>query len=900
MIFIYRITIVIVILFHFSCDIIHTTYHDRESYFAQSTDDIQIAIVSSSNMKNDFLIGVNLAIDRLNSYRVLGKKLCPIYYDDEGDIAKGLKIAKKLEKNHKILAVIGHNKSEVAVAASITYEKEGIIFISPGATKPDLLQNQYKYVFSNTPSSEQMVCRILEYVRKKQLKRIALVFDINNEMSQIANYFKAQSEQYDCHVVISKSYISWSTHFKDIISDIKNVKNVDALFLCGKLPEAGIFIKQARKMLFDKPILSTNYLNSFEFFQIAEDSASNVIVPTYFDPVQSSERNRAFVKLFKNKNGNIPDELAASGYDAVNLLAHAIEESGSFIPGEVASALHFIKNYNGACGNFSINKKGGISEKLIFLKKSDTDMFTYIERELLGRVNIFETIKDFTLRIPIADKIYSIDPRLISDMLSIEIVEQLFLGLTDFNPETYKPVPELAKSWTVNADYTQYTFFLRNDVVWTDNTKVTAHDVKWTILANLNTETQPSPHLSSLFIVKNAKLFNEGKLKDSSHVGLNVINDYQITFQLEKPASYFPSIAGLLVFRPLPMKLIEKYPDTWTRPEKIISNGSYKLAAWKEDLVMILRKNDLYFDASNVSIPEIRYLYVADERLGLEMYHAGEVDILGGNYLQLPTDQIYDLSMNPKYQNQYYKKDDHCVYAFAFNTINYPLDNVWVRKAINAAIDRNRIIQYILDGKQKVANNFTPQLKSCFKGQGAFNPGKAKKYLAKAGFPNGSGFPEITIAFNRSKRHENIARGVKSCLKYYLNIHAKILSLEWEKYLQGITTDNNWHLIRYGICADYLDPNNFLNELFHPDIKDNICRWSNNEFIQFLSAVDTTMNFNKRMHYYCLAEKVLCHKVCAIAPIYFQSSHYLINPRVTNWYHMPLGGQHIRNWSLKP
>jgi ABC-type oligopeptide transport system substrate-binding subunit/ABC-type branched-subunit amino acid transport system substrate-binding protein len=850
-------------------------------------------------MQNDFLEGVNIAIDKLNSYRVLGKKIYPVYYDDEGNVRKGQTIAEKLGNNHKIFAVIGHNQSDVAIAASITYEKHGIVFISPGATKPDLLQNQYDYVFSNTPTSEQMLCRILEYAQKKQLKKIAIVFDISSEMSQLANFFMAQSENYNCQIVVSKSYISWSTNFKDIISDIKNVKNFDALFICGKLPEAALFIKQARKMGLSQPFLSTNYLNSFELFEIAGDFAFDVIVPTYFDPVQSFGANRTFVNLFKGKTGNKPDELAAAGYDAVNLLAHAIEQSGSFVPSEVAISMHLIENWNGACGKFSINKNGGISDKLVFLKKSGTGMFTYIERQLFGKVNIYETIKDFTLRIPIADKIHTIDPRFIHNKVSMDIVEQLFLGLTDFDPETYKPVPELATNWTANADYTQYTFFLRNDVVWTDNTKVTAHDIKWAISSNLLAETN-SPYVSSLFIVKNARLYHEGKLKDISYVGINVINDYQISFQLEKTAPYFPLMAGLWVFRPLPQKFIEKYPDSWIQPEKMISNGSYKLAAWEEGLAMVLRKNELYFEASKVSIPEIRYLIVSDESLGLEMYNAGEVDILGGNYLQLPADQLYDLSINPEYQNQYFQKNLHCVHAFAFNTINYPMDNLWVRKAINAVIDKKRIIQYLLNGKQKIANNFTPQLENYFQEQDAFNPEAAKKWLTKAGYPNGKGFPEIIIAVDRSKKHETIARGVKDCLKYYLNIHAKILPLEREKYLNSLSSDNDWHLIRYEWCADYLDPHNFLNEQVHPKRKDNVLRWNNNEFIQLMNAADRTMTFYKRMDYYCLAEKVLCQKVCAMAPVYFEKSHYLVNPRITNWYHMPLGGQHIRNWSIQP
>jgi oligopeptide transport system substrate-binding protein len=106
-------------------------------------------------------------------------------------------------------------------------------------------------------------------------------------------------------------------------------------------------------------------------------------------------------------------------------------------------------------------------------------------------------------------------------------------------------------------------------------------------------------------------------------------------------------------------------------------------------------------------------------------------------------------------------------------------------------------------------------------------------------------------------------------------------------------------LIRFGWCADYPDPNNWLNDLFHPNRSDNVIRWHNDSFIELMNAVDHTNNFSERMDLYHQAEHILCKKFCGIVPVFFETSHYLINPRIKGWYHMPLGGQHIRNWSLQ-
>ena len=878
-----------------ACDSLQKKASNREKYFSQSPDKIIIGIVDSSNTNSQFVEGVKLAIDEVNKFGVLGKQFYPVFYDDKGSCSKGLSIARKISKDPHVLAVIGHNHSDVAIKTSITYEKNGIIFISTGATSQDLIQNHYKYIFRNIPSDEQLILSLIQYTNKYQLNKIVVVFDNENKMSQLANFFKTEFTKTQGEIVTSRSYISWESDFKHIIKDIKTIEH-DALFISGKCPSGAIFIKQARKMGIDKTILANSNMDSLELFQIADQYANNVIVPTFFDPIQPVEEIREFVNSFIKRTGNPPDALSASGYDAILLLSDAIEKSGSFIPSYITSTLRLLKNRKSAIGHYSMESNGGTTDNATYLKKSNSEDFQYIERNLIGEVNPYQVVKDFTLRIPVEGCIPTIDPGLIYNMTSIDIAEQLFLGLTDYDPETNKPVPELATSWSAGADYKQYTFFLREDVVWTDGKPVTAHDIQWAIIRNLKKETR-SPYEYTLHVLNNAQEFHDGKVA-SSEIGIKVINDYCLSFQLKMPAPYFPSMAGIWVFRPLPRHIIEKFPDTWTDPENIISNGSYKLAAWEKGVMMILRKNETYMNKHAPLIPEVRYLILSNGKIGMEMFFSGEIDIMGGNYLKIPDDDIYDISVNPKYKNQYFQKEVFCSYAFAFNTKNNPVDNLWVRKAINAVIDRKRIIKYILKGNQEIAYNFTPQLSSQFKTD-VFDPARAKKWLARAGYTSGTDLPEIVIAFNQSDLHEKIACAVKDCLEYYLNIKARLAPLKWEKYVESFQSPESWHLIRFGWCADYPDPNNWLNELFHPKRSDNVLQWNNNEFLELMNKVDQTTNFTDRIHLYTQAERILCEKASAVLPIYFERSHYLINQRVKGWYHMPLGGQHIRQWALQ-
>ncbi|KPA19187.1 branched-chain amino acid ABC transporter substrate-binding protein [Candidatus Magnetomorum sp. HK-1] len=160
-----------------ACDNTSKTSALREDYLSHSPDDVVIGIVDSSKFQSHFIKGVKLAIDEINQLGVLGKKIRPVYFDDQASCQNGKAIAKKISKDPKVLAVIGHNVSDIAISTSITYEKNGILFISPGASVSDLIQNQYKYIFRNIPSNEQLTSQLIKYANKNQLKKIVVVFD---------------------------------------------------------------------------------------------------------------------------------------------------------------------------------------------------------------------------------------------------------------------------------------------------------------------------------------------------------------------------------------------------------------------------------------------------------------------------------------------------------------------------------------------------------------------------------------------------------------------------------------------------------------------------------------------------------------------------------------------------
>ena len=139
-----------------ACESYEVSYKKRAKKAEESTGDIVIGVVDSERESSLFFEGITLAIEEINQEGgILGRNLRFLYHDDEGDLRKGQKIARVLARNHDIVAVVGHLYSSVAIPVSITYEKSGIVFITPWATQPSLTKYAGEFTFRNIPNDEE-------------------------------------------------------------------------------------------------------------------------------------------------------------------------------------------------------------------------------------------------------------------------------------------------------------------------------------------------------------------------------------------------------------------------------------------------------------------------------------------------------------------------------------------------------------------------------------------------------------------------------------------------------------------------------------------------------------------------------------------------------------------------
>lgn len=873
----------------------------RSRRIANQNGDILIACVDSSSAPSFFKEGVSMRVEEINARGgILDRKLKVLFFDDAGEERAGEKVARDIAANPDISAVIGHRNSNVAIPASITYEENGILFISTGATHPSLTRYSKNFTFRNIPADDETGRQIVELISRKAFKNLVIFYQRDFEGKRLAEILHENAVEKGINVVSKRSFFAWQDDFKADISLVRSTFQFDAIFIAGALPASAILIKQIRDMGITAPIIGGSGLDSPMLISEAGRAAEGTVVSTVFNPKSTEKNTRDFINRFEEKLGFQPDTWAAQGYDAVSLLDHIMEASLSTVPQILVSTLRFLEKWDGVTGAYSFTKEGNITGKTIFFKEVKNGKFEFLKTEKESDVDPYIYVDEFTLRLPVEGVISTVDPGFSNDITSIEVVEQLFMGLTSFDPESYKAVPELATGWTTSENGLTYRFSLRRDAFWTNGDPVTAHDVVWAIHRNIAPETK-SANAPMLYILKNASKIHSGEIKDISAIGVKAIDDFTVEFILENPAAYFPSIAGVPVFRPLPKKIIEQFGNRWTEPDHIVTNGSYKLALWKKDMVMVLKKNPLYFAASNVSIPEVRYFIIPQSSSGLAMYKNNELDIMGSSYLRLPMEEIERINQDPALKAEYHREGQSCTYAFAFNIKIPPVDNVKVRKAIAAAIPKGLIIEVVTQGGEEPANTYTPWplfgAVDPEEGVGIkYNPVKAKEWLAEAGYPDGEKFPEILLLYNNSETHKKIAQAVQSSLKHNLNITVKLVEKEWDDYIQNITAPSNYHMFRAGYCSDYPDANNWLNDLFHPSQPTFCTGLDNPEFASVLNQTRMEVDLEKRKALFKRAEQILCEEEVALAPIYYEKAHCLVKPRVKGWRHMAMGGQHIRKW----
>lgn len=483
------------------------------------------------------------------------------------------------------------------------------------------------------------------------------------------------------------------------------------------------------------------------------------------------------------------------------------------------------------------------------------------------------------------EKYQTLFPLSIVDVSSAHIASQIYEGLLKFDPTDLSLKPSLAESWEVDETGKVYTFNLKKGVHFHDDPcfdegegrELTARDVKYTF-EQICTQSPYNFTFASTFKdkLKGAneyyKASKDGK-PDFDLAGVKVIDDYTVEITLTKPHPSFLNVLAAVTTAIVPEEGVEQYGE-------MLSVGTGPFMYEKSDkpekyLKLVRNENYHQEDKKGNQLPyldAVNFKFINSKNKQLSDFKKNRLDIVLGlpaeSIKEMVEDQIskfqskppkYILERSPEMATQYYE----------FNTTREAFRKVKVRRAISYAIDRKKIIDKILRGEAygPGIHGITPPT---FEGYDItkiagydFNPEKAEKLLAEAGYPGGKGFPDIQLKVNDGgSKNAAVALEIQKQLLGHLNLNVnlEVMSLaekiEDAKYGKG-------DMFRSGWVADYPSPENFLLLLYGAPVPEsldepsfpNVSRYNNPEFNQLFEKARTTQSQEKAYELYMEAEK---------------------------------------------
>jgi oligopeptide transport system substrate-binding protein len=459
----------------------------------------------------------------------------------------------------------------------------------------------------------------------------------------------------------------------------------------------------------------------------------------------------------------------------------------------------------------------------------------------------------------------SIDPALVSDQVSIRIATSLFEGLCRTDVDG-RAEPGMAERWDMTPDGRTYTFHLRQGTRWSNGDPVTAHDFIASWRRTLTPATA-ADYASQLYVIRQARAFNEGTLTDFSQVGARALDEKTLVVELENPTPYFIDLCAFVTLAPVHLPTVEKHGSAWFKPDRIVTNGAYRLREWKIDDRILLERSPDYWDAANVRMKTVEVRPSSDPNTALNYFHTGLCDLLMDKGMVPPT-----LTEKLKTQPYFHTGPFLGTWFIRFNVTQPPFNDVRVRRAFALATDKRRITEKITNLGEPVAHGLVPV------GAGQSYPSlptqqrnveEARRLLAEAGFPGGKGFPTVDYLHIPLAIERNIAVELQAMWQDALGVNISLSKQEQKTWLASMR-ELTYQMTRSSWVGDYNDPNTFL-EMFITGSGNNRTGWTSAEYDARLRSAASEADPQKRNAILLDAERLLVLEEAPILPVY----HYV-------------------------
>ncbi len=481
----------------------------------------------------------------------------------------------------------------------------------------------------------------------------------------------------------------------------------------------------------------------------------------------------------------------------------------------------------------------------------------------------------------------TLDPHLVTDTTSAGLVVEMFSGLVSLNSEL-EIVPDLAESWDVGEGGTQYTFNLRDDIKFSDGSSVTARDFIYSFNRAANPDTE-SP-VAELYLgdIVGAQDVIDGNASEIS--GIKLIDDKTIQINIDSPKAYF--LAKLTY--PTAYVLKESnvsVGENWT--DSPVGTGPFALERYDLGQILVLKRNDNYWD-DLAKLDRVEFNLAGG--VPMAMYENGEIDITGVGLADLervqnPSDPLNDdlVMVPPSFTINY----------IGFNVTMPPFDDPKFRMALNYAVDKQLIASSVYSDLVRPAYGILPPnfpgFSSDVKGL-EYDPDMAVKLLEESKYADPNSRPPIVVTIPGTGGSPSLDMEVVADMwDRILGVQIEIQQVEWATYLQDLHRERLQVWGGSGWQADYPDPQDFIDILFHSDSKGNHGLYSNSEVDSLLEEARTDQDPLSRFSKYNKAEQLIIDDAPWLPMWFDQEGMALINSRVKGFEFTPLIVPKLKN-----
>jgi ABC-type transport system substrate-binding protein len=456
--------------------------------------------------------------------------------------------------------------------------------------------------------------------------------------------------------------------------------------------------------------------------------------------------------------------------------------------------------------------------------------------------------------------IRTLDPAVSSDELAASIVEQMFAGLVDYDASA-RIVPDLAQRFEVSTDGLVYRFFLREGVRFHDGNELTAADVKRSIERALHPST-PSPSASFYDTIDGYAAYTDGKAEHLD--GVVIEGRYVVAIHLRETDTRFLAVLAQHALRPVCPSAGDRYDDAWIP----CGAGPYKLAAngWDRGRSLLLTRHDGYFRPGRPYIDAIQWTF--------SMNRAAEIYSLEDATLDLTSDlsdpELQALHADPRWSPFMKNEPDRALEGEVMNTELAPFDNVEVRRAVAAGIDRDHYRAYkpqSLSPNTQALPPAVPGYDPHFAGQ-RYDYAAALQHMANAGYAfdprtGRGGYPGVIPYYLvRQGSLEYTAQILAQDLAK-IGIRLELHLVNWPSFLSMAYTPKTVAMASPGWAMDYPDPSDFFETLFSSkaisgEQSTNMAFYRNPRLDALLERARHELDADARMALFTEANHIVC------------------------------------------